>query len=117
MLRCFKMSSNRVVLPGLGPSSNVIAYYGNGNNFQAVKPAGTLFPAHPADAVGSQQHDGRRRNRKPAPSGNGTGNPAARHTDRVADLTAGRSRQGSAERHEIGKGWLRKPLTAFHKFP
>ena len=25
MLRCFKMSSNRVVLPGLGPSSKVMA--------------------------------------------------------------------------------------------
>jgi len=28
MLRCFKMSSSRVVLPTLGPSSKVIAMYG-----------------------------------------------------------------------------------------
>jgi hypothetical protein len=37
------------------------------------------------------------------PSGNGIGNPAARHTDRVADLTAGWSRREIAERNQIGK--------------
>src|SRR4029077_18929412 len=37
-------------------------------------------------------------------------------TNRVANLTAGWSGQEIAERHEIGKGLLRKPLAAFHKF-
>ena len=80
--------------------------YGNGNHFQAMKPAGSLFAAHPVNAVSGQQHDDCRGKRKRAPSGNGTGNAAARHADRVGDLAAGWSRQEIAERHEIRKGLL-----------
>src|SRR6266403_3983572 len=93
-----------------------LSYYGNGNHFQAMKPAGSLFTANPVNAVGSKQHDNRRRERKRDPSGNGTRNATARHTDRVANLTTGRAWQEIAKRHEIGKGLLSQPLAALHKF-
>jgi hypothetical protein len=93
-----------------------LSYYGNGNHFQAMKRSGSLFPARPVNAVGSRQHDDRRGKRKRAPGGNGTGNAAAHHPDRVTDLTARWSRQEIAERHKIRKGLLSQPLATFHKF-
>ena len=93
-------------------SEHGLRHHRDRHDFQPVQPAAAECATERIDTVGEQHERQRRRQREAYPSDNRAEITGPHQADGDADLTAGRTGQKLAERHEIGIGFFIQPAPA-----
>src|SRR5271166_3019203 len=103
----------RAKVPAHAP--NGLGDHRYGKQFQSMNEAlrGVTFSI--AQAIGSQNHEDRRRQGKPCPGGKPTRKPSVHQTQRESCLGTRRTRHELGQRHNVGIGLVAQPLAAVYE--